>query len=1664
MEQASPYQSPSTNDCNVDAVGVSSERIIITKLKATNVAAGLRRIPAGFYVSIFIGKDHWQTTNNPVCPTSGVAEWNDLIDLPSDLSAEVNIRIYASFELGYTLGQGELLRRFSMPVSELLERSQNSRRTRRTRCHDEPSLAQNTDIGHNHMHHYYKDHQESRLDNAITAFKHVVDRCPSHHPGRSAALSNLAMAKFTSCQARGAHLDLDEPIRLYQEVLDLRPPGHPDHTSTLINLAMALLSRFRGRGCITVADADEAEELLRRSLDICPPHTHKYRAAFLVKAFSLHTRGDEMPSYNLPQAGSGSWRLPYSVNELARLLQECEKRDDPQLLDELIEQHRYSMKFFVTEGQEWVVLQMNFIAALWWRFERQGRMEDLDEAIQHGRAATISYPNNPSILNNFATALSTRFRQRGDGKDLDEAIQHHRTALQLRPEGHPDHSGALHNIATALATRFEQRGDGKDLDEAIQHYRTALQLRPEGHPDCSASLNNLANALSTQFEQQGDGKDLDEAIQHHRTALQLRPEGHPLRSRSLNNLANALSRRSQQLDHSAYLNNLATVLSTRFEQRGDGKDLDEAIQHHRTALQLLPEGHPDHSDSLNNLANALSTGFEQRGDEKDLDEAIQHHRTALQLLPEAHPHHPGSLNNLATVLSTRFEQRGDGKDLDEAIQHHRTALQLLPEGHPDRSDSLNNLANALSTGFEQRGDGKDLDEAIQHHRTALQLVPEGHPHRSSPSTTLPLHCQDEFNIELLPEGHPACSASLNNLANALSTRFEQRGDGKDLDEAIQHHRTALQLLPEGHPDHSVSLNNLANALLRGFEQQGDGKDLDEAIQHYRTALQLRPEGHPAHSTFLNNLATALSRRFQQGGDGKDIDEAIQHHRTALQLRHEDDFSSKVMGKDLDEAIQHHRTALQLRPEGHPDRSHSLNNLATVLSKRFEQRGDGKDLDEAIQHHRTAQQILPEGHPDCLASLNNLAAALSRRFQQGGDGKDIDEAIQHHRTALQLKPEGYPHDPGYLNNLANALSRRFEQQGDGKDLTEAIQHHRTALQILPEGHLFHSTSLNDLANALSTQFQQQGDDDSIIKEALQHAHAAAKQSLSPSNQLRAQLCLAQIHLALWQTKHIKQHLEDGMHHYKLAAQFTSAGPLQCLKSSLTWIRAAEEHLHPSALDAYTQSLHLLDSHVSATTTMSSRHQVRMHFPQHLAVNAASCALRQGNICHAIELLEQGRALHWTQLARFRTTLHEFPSYDIRTAMLASQFHSLSAQLNQPADVLADNNCSIAAIEAKVQHYRALLEEWHKVVEEIRTLEGFSQFLLPPLFNHLQEAACKGPVIVLIASRFSCDAVIVLHTQSPIHIQLQTTWEEMFDLVRKHLQNIHNSYGPDHNVFVETMGRIWKVVMFPVVHELKKKLKKDSRIWWCPTSLFTALPLHTAGEYQQGGSVLSNLFISSYTPSLSALIKARKGLKMTSNVKFVAIGQDSTHSDMLLQPLQYVEAELDDIKRLLPTPPVIFTKLTSSESTRQEALQSLQHHQWFHLSCHGKQVLKDPFKSCFAMHDAPLSLLDIINANISGHEFAFLSACETAMGDLSAADEVIHLAAGLQFMGVKSVIGTLWSVGDKLAYELVLAYYKEFCKNGTMDCTMAAGALHKAVALLAKKNVPLVERAMFVHIGI
>ena len=80
--------------------------------------------------------------------------------------------------------------------------------------------------------------------------------------------------------------------------------------------------------------------------------------------------------------------------------------------------------------------------------------------------------------------------------------------------------------------------------------------------------------------------------------------------------------------------------------------------------------------------------------------------------------------------------------------------------------------------------------------------------------------------------------------------------------------------------------------------------------------------------------------------------------------------------------------------------------------------------------------------------------------------------------------------------------------------------------------------------------------------------------------------------------------------------------------------------------------------------------------------------------------------------------------------------------------------------------------------------------------------------------------------------------------------------------------------------------------------------------------------------------------------------------------------------------------------------------------------------------------------------------------------MHLAAGLQFIGYRGVIGTMWSVGDKDALSVAIQIYEELFKDGTgrASASKAALALHQAALLLRANNVPLARWVPFVHFGL
>ncbi|KIJ58537.1 hypothetical protein HYDPIDRAFT_102441, partial [Hydnomerulius pinastri MD-312] len=806
-----------------------------------------------------------------------------------------------------------------------------------------------------------------------------------------------------------------------------------------------------------------------------------------------------------------------------------------------------------------------------------------------------------------------------------------------------------------------------------------------------------------------------------------------------------------------------------------------------------------------------------------------------------------------------------------------------------------------------------------------------------------------------------------------------------------------------------------------------------AIELNRAALELRPPGHAERGVTSSNLANCLWTRYEHKGLLSDLGSAIELHRAALEIcpsEHPERsptlnnlavclwtrFQRHGSLSDFDEAIEIHRAALELLPPRHSCRPVFLNNVANYYWARYEQRALLSDLDNAIEQHRAVLELRPPGHPDRSLSLTNLALVLSVRFKQKSLPSDLDEAIQLNRAALQLQPVGSPDRSIVQSNLAGNLQTRFRCRCVLSDLEDAIKLSRDVLESSAPDHPERPTSLSILAESLDTRFQSQG---------------------LPSD--------------------LDEAIEAFMQYSKLS-QLTSSGiSRDVLNASESWAHNAEKFEHPSVLDAYRTSLVLLGRLLAVTPSVSLRHEILKANVSTLAADAFSCAVRHGEFTTAVEILEQGRAILWSQLVRLRTPLEDLAATGDVGKALAQEFMQLSFQLRKAAET--------AVSDREASQTRQLSAQWEEVVQQIRATPGFTRFLLPPLFSDLRKAAKGGPIIIVNASKYSCDALIILATSGPEHVPLDVAKEHVSQLSSRFRDVTRSTVAESERreVIFAVLHELWTIVVAPVVQKLSEINSVHSRhIWWCPTGEFTALPLHAAGPYTAGMKNLTDIYLSSYTPTLEALLRARRTAKASeaSQQRFVAIGQPNPYEGT---PLPSVSKEIEIVAGRISNA-VSFTRLVDNAATVGNAVKELTSHQWVHFACHGRPNLEHPFSSSFAMHDGPLQLTQIIQAELQNPEFAFLSACHTAAYNESTPDEAIHLAAAMQFAGFRSVIGTMWAVDDTVVCRVVSTFYENmFDKSGRLDGKRAALALNKAVALL-QKDIPFEQRIVFIHIGI
>jgi CHAT domain-containing protein len=190
---------------------------------------------------------------------------------------------------------------------------------------------------------------------------------------------------------------------------------------------------------------------------------------------------------------------------------------------------------------------------------------------------------------------------------------------------------------------------------------------------------------------------------------------------------------------------------------------------------------------------------------------------------------------------------------------------------------------------------------------------------------------------------------------------------------------------------------------------------------------------------------------------------------------------------------------------------------------------------------------------------------------------------------------------------------------------------------------------------------------------------------------------------------------------------------------------------------------------------------------------------------------------------------------------------------------------------------------------------------------------------------------------------------------------------------------------------------SNLRWCPTGPFAFLPIHAAGIYNvEMTESVSDYVISSYVPTISTLLTA--ATPPTNSFKIAVVIQPQT-LPCTAQELEKIEAHVPDeflVRLGIPGAPASVAEVFSRLSSASIA----------HFACHGHQDMNNPLNSALILEDGQLEISRIMQQSMPNASLAFLCACETAMGDESIPDEVIHLGATMLFAGFRGVVATMW----------------------------------------------------------
>lgn len=1019
---------------------------------------------------------------------------------------------------------------------------------------------------------------------------------------------------------------------------------------------------------------------------------------------------------------------------------------------------------------------------------------------------------------------------------------------------------------------------------------------------------------------------------------------------------------------------LASAYCNRYLHLGAYDDAVLQLTYSTFALGFAQISGAVQADALRVVGLGLLARYQRVKDPNTVQLAIEAHRYALHLAEQRCLEALVFRTDLALALHARYFTLGSQEDLLEAVEVLYHVLDHCPPDHCNRGQATAHLSNCFTSKYLISGDMDNLYRSLALAYESLALCSPGH--RDRPKT-------------------------LFILGGALAHLFETTGELDHLNAAISYAEEVIQSCLQGHPTRNATLVLLCHVLWRRSSRLGNREDLDRAAHAGQDCLK----ANPSHSNAVMCLGTIYSERFNLYGDPDDLDQLVRMRRRSL---------------------------VQM-PPGHPNHDRVLNNLALALEAKSNYTLDPDYLDEAIVLTRKALAARPDSHSWSQHTSFNLANALRLRFSRGGKLEDLLEAQQLHDSWLSSGFDVPPHTKYWLLKQISAVRRAvFERFGDPDDLSFAIDILEEASKSLSDNQVDVHKTIGDLGSCYVLRSQSTGslDDSTRAMDLLTRALDAAP----PEHPERSRFGFEMAKVYASRPESSSQNLRSALDAYILAATNTVCSSaarlmagiktLEMLDNAYHNLPDVDGNIHAELLQAYRVTMQLLPEIAYFGLDPHLRLKALTQAPM-LAGSSAACAVGNGQIESAIELLEEGRAVFWSQHLRLRTSADDLPPE------LAEELKATSTQLEkgQVGSEPLPSSDTTGKSEDRLTEQRKLSQRFTELVQRTRLHPGFDRFMLPDTYSTLAQAAHRAPVVLLISDPRFCGALII---RSPTSQPEQCDFDS--NLSANHVKSMYSMLhqtavmhrGVMKRRAMRPTGRkntqadslyknLWSMVMRRIVLTLglqKSHGLSRPRLTICATGSFTHLPVHAAGSENEG---VWDYFVPSYTPTLGALLSA---LQQYSPIRKSAVRLLLATVPQPLQPwapLPHVREEVKCIEEAFTLDsqlthvsyrPALTGFTHFADASCGDVLDGLAEADILHLACHGYHNLQSTLESGFIMHDKTLTITDLMRVNLPNSFLAFLSACETAKSAAAQQDQAIHLAAAMLFAGFKSVIGTMW----------------------------------------------------------